>query len=112
MPPNDKTTVENKAYNLPSSVIKLMTPKTGSVHIKKQSFTERWVTFQNERLSPYWDLKLFFQSAMTVLAWSYRDKKTSLPNVEEELMIEAWHLLKKEEGGPLPLLTFPLIIKL
>ena len=35
------------------------------------------------------------------------------PDVEEELMMEAWHLLKNEqEGGLLPLPTFPLIIKL
>ena len=31
--------------------------------------------------------------------------------MEEELMMEAWHLLKEEESGPLPILTFPLIIK-
>ena len=32
--------------------------------------------------------------------------------MEEELMMEAWRLLKEEESGPLPLLTFPLTIKL
>ena len=94
-PQNNKTLIENKAYNLPGGVIKLMTPKTGSVHTKKQSFMERWMTFQNERLSLYWDLKLFFQSARTVLAWPYRDKKTSLPYLGEELMMETRHLLRK-----------------
>ena len=38
-----------------------------------------------------------------------RDKKTPLLNLEEELMIKAWLLLKK---GLLPLLTLPLIMKL
>ena len=103
-PPNNKPVVENKAYSLPGGVIKLMTPKTGSVHTEKQSFMERWVTFQNERLSLCWDLKLFFQSAMTVLAWPYKDKKTSLPYLREELMMETWHLLKKDKD----LLPFPL----
>ena len=52
--------------------------------------------------------------AMTVLVWPYRDKKTPLPDdAEEELIMEAWCLLKnKEEGGLLSLPTFPLIIKL
>ena len=34
---------------------------------------------------------------MTVLAWPCRDKKNPLSDVEEELMMEAWHLLKNEE---------------
>ena len=41
-PPNNKI-VENKAYNLPSGIIQLMTPKTGFVHTKKQSFMGRWL---------------------------------------------------------------------
>ena len=48
---------------------------------------------------------------MTVPAWLCRDKKTPPPDME--LMMEVWHLLKnEEEGGLLPLPTFPLIIKL
>ena len=47
---------------------------------------------------------------MIVLACPCRDRKTHLPNVEEGLMMEAWHLLKnKEVSGLSPLLTFPLI---
>ena len=41
MLPEHKTAVENKAYNLPSDIIKLMASKTCSVHTKKQSFMER-----------------------------------------------------------------------
>ena len=40
---------------------------------------------------------------LTVLAWPGRDKKTPPHNMEEELMIEACHLLEnEEEGGLLP----------
>ena len=39
-PPNNKTTVENKAYDLPSGVIKLMTPQTGSVDTKNYHLWE------------------------------------------------------------------------
>ena len=50
---------------------------------------------------------------MTVPAWPCRDKKTPPPDMEEEMMTEAWRLLKnEEEGGLLPFTTFPLIIKL
>ena len=41
-----------------------------------------------------------------------RDKKTPLLNLEEELMMEAWCLLKKDKEVLLPLRTFPSIIKL
>ena len=50
---------------------------------------------------------------MTVSAWPCRDKKTPLPNIEEEMIMEAWRLLKnEEEGGLFPLPTFLLVIKL
>ena len=50
---------------------------------------------------------------MIVLTWPCRDRKTHLPKVEEELMMEAWCLLKNEEERGLSLLpTFPLIITL
>ena len=50
---------------------------------------------------------------MTVPALPRRDKKTPLPNLEEELMMEVWHLLQnEEEGGLFPLPIFPLIIKM
>ena len=39
-PPNNKTIVENKAYNLPNGVIKLMTPQTGSVPTKTNHLWE------------------------------------------------------------------------
>ena len=48
---------------------------------------------------------------MVDLAWPCRDKKTPLLSLEEELMMEAWSLLKKDEDL-LPLSTFHLIIKL
>lgn len=33
--------------------------------------------------------------------WPWREKKTLLPDVEEELTVEVWHLLKTEEAsGP------------
>ena len=37
MPQNNKTIVENKDYNLPSAIFKLITLKTGSVHAKSSS---------------------------------------------------------------------------
>ena len=40
---NDKAIIENKAYNLPSGVNKLMTPKICPVPTKKPSFMERWI---------------------------------------------------------------------
>ena len=70
------------------------------------------MTFQNERPSSYWDLKIFFQSAMTVLAGPYRDKKTSLPYLGEELMRETWCLLKKDKEDLLPLPSLPVIMKM
>ena len=54
-----------------------------------------------------------FHCTMTIPIWPHEDKKTPLPDVEEELMLEAWFLLKnEEEGGRLSLSTFPLTIKL
>lgn len=51
--------------------------------------------------------------AMTILTRPLRDKKTTLPDVEEELMMEALCLHKnEEEGGLTPLSTSPLILKL
>ena len=50
---------------------------------------------------------------MTIPAWPSRDKKTLPPDMEEELMMEAWHLLRtEEEGGFLSPSAFPSIIKL
>ena len=50
---------------------------------------------------------------MTISVWPCGNKKTPPPNVEEERIMEAWTLLKKEEeGGHLPFSTFPLVIKL
>ena len=37
VPPNNEMILENKAYELPSSIIKLMTPKTSSVHTQKDN---------------------------------------------------------------------------
>ena len=48
---------------------------------------------------------------MTVLALPCVYKKTPLPDLEQELMMEVCHLLKnKEEGGLFPLSTFVLIL--
>ena len=46
------------------------------------------------------------------LAWPRRDKKTPLLNLEKELMVKIWRLLKKDREGLLSFPTFPLIIKL
>ena len=69
------------------------------------------VNIQNERPSLYWDLKILFQNVMTVLAWSYSDKKTSPPYLGEEPMKETWHLFKKDKDV-LPFPSLPLIIKM
>ena len=45
-------------------------------------------------------------------AWPCRDKKNLLLILEEELMTETQHLLKKDKKGFLPLSTFPLIVKM
>ena len=34
---------------------------------------------------------------MTILVWSFRDKKTLQTNLKEMLMMEAWCLLRNEE---------------
>ena len=44
-------------------------------------------------------------------AWPCRDKKTLLPNLEAELMVETWPLFKKDKAV-LPLSTFFLILEL
>ena len=50
---------------------------------------------------------------MTILVWPSRDKKTTPLDMEEELMIEAWCLLKnEEEHGLLPFSTLPLMINI
>ena len=36
---------------------------------------------------------------MTISVWLCGDKKTPLPEMEEELMMEAWRLLKDEGKG-------------
>lgn len=53
----------------------------------------------------------------TALAWPCRDqkkkKKPPLPNLEEELMMDACHLLKNEEESCFfPHSTLPLMVKL
>ena len=50
---------------------------------------------------------------MTILAWQCKDKNTALLNLEKELKMETWHLIKnEEESGHFPISTFSLIIKL
>ena len=50
---------------------------------------------------------------MTILVWPSRDKKTTPLDKEEELMTEAWRLLKNEEAsGLLPFSTLLLIINI
>ena len=47
------------------------------------------------------------------LAWPRRDKKSDLPNLQEELMMmEAWSLLEKDKEDLLPLPISPLTVKL
>lgn len=55
--------------------------------------------------------EIIFPYIMTVLALPCVYKKTPLPDLEQELMMEVCHLLKnKEEGGLFPLSTFVLIL--
>jgi len=57
--------------------------------------------------------EIIFPYTMTVLALPCMYKKTPLPNLEKELMVEVCHLLKNmEEGGLFSLSTFLLILKL
>ena len=78
-PQNNKTIVENKAYKLTNEIIKLMTSKTGAHTHTHKTVIYGKVTFQNERTSLYWHLKIFFQSVTTVLAWLYREGYVNLP---------------------------------
>ena len=102
---------------LPSEVSKLMIPRTlSSAHTKNKNIRERWRYTEIWDDLPYFSIcyRLFahFHCAMTAPVWPCRDKKIPLPNVEEELMMEAWCLLKnEEEGGLLPLPTFPLVLR-
>ena len=74
-----------------------MTPKTCARHtLKIIIIIYRKMTLQSETSSLYWDLKYVFHSAMTVLAWPYRNKNTPLPSCKEELMREARSLRKEE----------------
>ena len=50
-------------------------------------------------------LKWLSSSAMTVLAWPCRDKKTFLPSMEKELTMEVWRLLKNKDECGLPPLS-------
>ena len=43
---------------------------------------------------------------------AHKDKKTPLVNLEEELMMETWRLLKRDKEGLLHLPGYPLIINL
>ena len=105
-PLNNKTVVENKAYNISGGVLKLMTPKTGSVHTKN-----------NDLWKSGWPSNTKDCHCFSKVPWQFWPdhiwgKKTSLPYLGEELMIETWHLLKKEKEGPSSPNTFLLIIKL
>ena len=72
-----------------------------STHIKKTKTKKNLnktiiygkVTFQSKL---YWDLK-YFLSAMTILVWPFKDKKTPQTNLKEMLMMERWCLLRNEE---------------
>ena len=67
MLPEHKTTIENKAYNLPSDVIKLMAYKTCSVHTKKQSFMERWLfKIKNPHCTETWK---YFSKVLYGQSW-------------------------------------------
>ena len=59
-----------------------------------------------------WQVDSWLLNHQGSLAWPCRDKKTPLLNLEEELIMEAWHLLEKDKDVLLSLPTFPLIIKL
>lgn len=51
-------------------------------------------------------LFIHFQCSMTVPIWPCRDKKTPLLDVQEELMMEAWCLLKNRDESGLHSLPF------
>ena len=53
-----------------------------------------------------------WKTLICVPSLTMKGKKTPLPNLKEELMLEAWCLFKKDKEGLLPLPTSPLIIKL
>ena len=82
--PCPQTIVENKAYNLLSGVIKLKTPKIGSVAHQKNNHLWEVDFSKYERSSSYWDLKIFFPKCYKnifsiVLAWPYREGKIKFP---------------------------------
>ena len=107
-PPNNKTIVADKAYNLPSGVFRLMTLKTCSVHTKKSFMERRLLKMKDPYCTEIWK----FQSAITVLAGPCKDKKTPLPYLGEELMREPWPLLKKDKEDLLPRPSLPVRMKM
>ena len=72
-------------------------------------------TFPTQRSNPRlldWQVDSLLLNHQGSLAWPCRDKKTPLLNLEEELIMEAWHLFEKDKEVLLSLPTFLLIIKL
>ena len=113
--PGPQTIVENKAYNLFSGVIKLKTPKIGSVaHQKKQLFMGSWLfKMKDPHCTETW--KYFFQSATTVLAWPYREGKINFPalsggGTDDENVTSTQELKKDKDHLPIP--SLPLTIKM
>ena len=84
-----------------------MTPRTCSQHTQKQQFMERWHFKVKDRhcteargdccIVPW---QSWFDHIGTKTN-KQTNKKSLLPNQEEQLMIEAWHQLRNEEEGGL-----------
>ena len=76
---------------------------------KKQSFMERWLLKMKESLCT--EIQKYFSGAITVLVWPYREGQVNLlANLGEELMMEMWCLLRKN-NNLLALPSLLLIIK-
>ena len=66
-------------------------------------------TFPTQRSNPRlldWQVDSLLLNHQGSLAWPCRDKKTPLLNLEEELIMEAWHLFEKDKEVLLSLPTF------
>ena len=118
--PCPQTIVENKAYNLLSGVIKLKTPKIGSVAHQKNNHLWEVDFSKYERSLSYWDLKIFFPKCYKnifsiVLAWPYREGKINFPalsggGTDDENVTSTQELKKDKDHLPIP--SLPLTIKM
>ena len=103
--PENKTTVENKAYNLPSDVIKLMASKTCSVHTKKQSFMERWLfKIKNPHCTETW--KYFSKVLWQYLPDLIGTRKLPCPTWGGTDGVSKGDIYSRKRSSPPPLSSF------